>query len=759
MSDRLSSIIPADSPIRDWYGRATKTRLRKRLWLVALVVSWWLTVISIPVWAVARYKEVKIRWLQAWIVTVIAAVVAGVCLVQGFHAPSDYLWALLAPWTRELPALLVVVIVSATVYAVTGWKWSKGAGEVTAVRDKKNGIEREDRFAQRADVIAEIVLRPGERFHSERLTLGYAKLKRAPGEVQVTKTKKRWVAPPTDKHVAVFGPTGSGKTSSFLIPQVLSDVEGNMIIASGKPDILAHTVEYRRKLGEVTLYDLSGLAARYGESCLWSPLDSSITFWGAHRTANAFVESRPEGNDPKAEFWNQNAKQMLACALFAAAQSDKSMADVMNWVSLGVTGGGEKHIQAHLEAANKEDGAEQALNAWRTFLEGREEYRRDVLQTLATKLFAFAEKRVLEMAETSSDFRMGRPVLDPAEFVRGKRNTHYLISEPHDKGRFGPVIATQISDIIEAQVTMKASLPEGEEPTPLWIFIDEAATSVLLPNLDDLTATARGDGIRLCLVFQNKSQLDAAIGPERTNTVLNNCSVTMFLTGCKDSSTLSWLDHIAGSYAEEARTLSEQHGDDSRVSITRAQRDARVAPASYVRQLKSDEALIVYGNLPITKVELVRWFEDPELRRRAGATSEDEGEQMAFDLDTEPAVTFVEAEVSSTPPPRMPDPEPVPTPVPAKALPPPASQLVRETLVPDPPKPIPQPVAVPAPDKPLPPVFDLSWWENGSYTPPQRPMTHGELRAALHAADFDQALVHRDLERNAGKKRRLRRSS
>src|SRR5690606_11748261 len=110
-----------------------------------------------------------------------------------------------------------------------------------------------------------------------------------------------------------------------------------------------------------------------------------------------------------------------------------------------------------------------------------------------------------------------------------------------------------------------------------------------------------------------------------------------------------------------------------RVSITRAQRDARVAPASYVRQLKSDEALIVYGNLPITKVELVRWFEDPELRRRAGATSEDEGEQMAFDLDTEPAVTFVEAEVSSTPPPRMPDPEPVPTPVPAKALPPPAS--------------------------------------------------------------------------------------
>src|SRR5690606_37096042 len=155
----------------------------------------------------------------------------------------------------------------------------------------------------------------------------------------------------------------------------------------------------------------------------------------------------------------------------------------------------------------------------------------------------------------------------------------------------------------------------------------------------------------------------------------------------------------------------------------------------------------------------VRWFEDPELRRRAGATSEDEGEQMAFDLDTEPAVTFVEAEVSSTPPPRMPDPEPVPTPVPAKALPAPASQLVRETLVPDPPKPIPQPVAVPAPDKPLPPVFDLTWWENGSYTPPQRPMTHGELRAALHAADFDQALVHRDLERNAGKKRRLRRSS
>ena len=57
--------------------------------------------------------------------------------------------------------------------------------------------------------------------------------------------------------IAVIGPTGCGKTSEFAIPGVL-DWVGPAILLSVKRDLMDSTIERRRKLGKVRVFDPGG---------------------------------------------------------------------------------------------------------------------------------------------------------------------------------------------------------------------------------------------------------------------------------------------------------------------------------------------------------------------------------------------------------------------------------------------------------------------------------------------------------------------
>jgi type IV secretion system protein VirD4 len=150
-----------------------------------------------------------------------------------------------------------------------------------------------------------------------RLTLGYAGRSLIAAEPQTS--------------LAVVGPTGCGKTAGFAIPALL-EWEGPVIATSVKNDLLDPTLERRRQLGKVWIYDPTGKSGH--PSHRWTPLSSCATWAGAMRIAAWLCEAAQPKIDTvtDGDYWYTQARKALAPYLHAAAIDGRSMADVVRWI-------------------------------------------------------------------------------------------------------------------------------------------------------------------------------------------------------------------------------------------------------------------------------------------------------------------------------------------------------------------------------------------------------------------------------------------
>jgi len=114
-------------------------------------------------------------------------------------------------------------------------------------------------------------------------------------------------------------------------------------------------------LGDVLVYDPTGSTGVPTSG--WTPLAGCHTWGGAQRTA-AWLTSAAQttrGALADADFWYAAAAKLLAPFLFAAATSERTMADVVRWIDMQ-----EEHdVQVALEEAGVEAATIAAEASWR----------------------------------------------------------------------------------------------------------------------------------------------------------------------------------------------------------------------------------------------------------------------------------------------------------------------------------------------------------------------------------------------------------
>ncbi len=188
------------------------------------------------------------------------------------------------------------------------WGWWQGR----AGRSGPLGV-RGTGFAQRRDLDRLIIETPTP----GRLTLGYA--------------GRHLVAAEARTSLAVVGPTGCGKTAGFAIPALL-EWNGPVIATSVKNDLLDPTLERRRSLGKVWIYDPTGRSGHPAHR--WTPLSSCNTWAGAMRIAAWLCEAAQPKMDSvtDGDYWYTQARKALAPYLYAAATDHRTMADVVRWI-------------------------------------------------------------------------------------------------------------------------------------------------------------------------------------------------------------------------------------------------------------------------------------------------------------------------------------------------------------------------------------------------------------------------------------------
>jgi type IV secretion system protein VirD4 len=464
---------------------------------------------------------------------------------------------------------------------------------VTRERSGQSGDDRGARWASRRE-LAVLVRRVGRAGRpAGRLALGYhgGRLLRA-----------------EHRHALVaFGPPQSGKSAGLAIPALL-EWEGPAVASSIKTDLLSATFARRRQLGEVFVFDpfeLSGIAGH-----TWSPLRGAGTWDGALEvawrlaSAGELDQRGVEGGD----FWAIAAEQRLAPLLYAAAQTDGSIEQVVAWTY----GQGTRALDSALEgllarAWTKQDqlDARAAYEAVRAFEAQADRTRSSIEATAQALLRAYRFTRVARSAH-------GCEIT--AERLLAANSTLYLIGDAKASKLLRPIFLALLSEVVDAAYAL-ANRHGGRLERPLLVCLDEAGNVAPLPNLAEIASTAPSHNIQLISIFHDLAQARSRYR-QQAETVVNSHRARMLLPGVADLETLRYFSGLVGE--QEQRELTRTSGRGGTTRSYGRRRTPLMSPEA-LRQLPDGHALLLYGRLAPVRVRLRTWFANRRLRRLARA--------------------------------------------------------------------------------------------------------------------------------------------
>ena len=412
--------------------------------------------------------------------------------------------------------------------------------------------------------------------HDERLGLG----RRATERWRPTSME---LATPASSSLLILGPTQSGKTSSLIIPALMS-WRGPVFAASVKDDLVASTAAWRRSRGPVSVLDPSNPGRPHGVS--FNPVAMGRTLEEARQVSwqlcSAAADDLP-GTD--ATFWSQMAAKHLAPLLVAAAYARGDAETVARWI--------DRRDRYEPERLLQEAGEGDALEWLEAALDRDERQLSSVYATLETLL---------------APLRGGTeaPGFDPSRLLEGE-GTLYLCATAHDQRRFRPLF-TATTEILLTHAFALARQQGGRLQKPLLVVLDEAAAIAPLRELDVLAATCASHGITLVTCFQDLAQVRARYGP-RTETVVNNHTTRVLLSGLADPGSAELLGILTGSARAQVarRALSGQQVSDERRAILEPHE---------LRRMPVHTGVVISGRMAPVRLRLVPWWRQGDVARR-----------------------------------------------------------------------------------------------------------------------------------------------
>jgi len=466
------------------------------------------------------------------------------------------------------------------------------------VQWQRRGNAGETRWADKADLDPIRVYRGGKIF--ARIPV----LRRLPGVipptrgVELARLDKPLIRPMLavenqQSHTLVVAGTRSGKTAGLCIPALLT-FNGCVIATSVKNDLIDQTIERRRRMGRVFVFD--PVQATEYESSGWSPLVSSRDWRSAQRTAASLIDVAisSEGSSGNMQFFSRMAQQTLPCMLFAAAISKGNMRNVVRWLHRI----NDKATQGEITTILKYAKNSQAIDAWKGFVTKEPKMRGDIAATIASALISYEDERVQKNAETTDLF--------PEEFFNGEANTLYVVAPMAEQSRLEPVFVALMQSFLLWVTEQPAPLD-----TPCLCVLDEAANIAALPLLPELLSTIGGQKVQVLTAWQDFSQIHARYG-DKKNTILNNSRAKLVLPGVSDPETIRYFSDVAGEASEE-----EFHSTDPTKRKGSSYGRRSILNAAVIREQRFGRGILVYGHLPPARVRLRLYFRDKELKRLA----------------------------------------------------------------------------------------------------------------------------------------------
>jgi type IV secretion system protein VirD4 len=417
-----------------------------------------------------------------------------------------------------------------------------------------------------------------------------------------------------DSHVMALGPPRCGKTSCFMIPNVLA-AKGPVISTSTKDDVLRATLAGRSARGTCWLFDpFNEVRAPEGVRRLrWSPVSHCSDWTVAQLVCADLVNAAGIGGGSSDPHWRAQALAMIETLMHAAAVGGLGIDAVAQWINRRDLRPAEEVL------ATRGDPLAMDVMAGMSRIEARE--LSSVFSTASDAIAAYRTQPALESGR-------GDPNLTPAQLV-GSGDTIYVVASSEVQDLVAPTVVMLIGRVVAAAYARTREIGAGVGE-PLLLALDEAANIAPIKSLPRILSEGASQGVLVAACFQDLSQTRQRWGSEADG-FLTQFGGKLIFAGVAQRSALEDISLLCGETEVPVRSVSATlqapprgrrwAGSPSLTTSWSTRRQATFSPAVISKGVPG-HALYLEGAADPGWVPLTHWKDDLGLRAAMAPTLE-----------------------------------------------------------------------------------------------------------------------------------------
>ncbi|MGR3512144.1 MAG: type IV secretory system conjugative DNA transfer family protein [Paracoccaceae bacterium] len=401
----------------------------------------------------------------------------------------------------------------------------------------------------------------------------------------------------TFPHALIVAPTGRGKTTGFVIPNLLT-WQGSAVVLDVKGECYEASARHRATAGD-RVYR-------------FAPTD-----WETRRTHRYNPLLRIyELKDPA----RQQMELLLLATLFLQNDNDRVQGLLKGGIDLFVAAG-ILAFQRHRPTLGEIYRiAASGGHKQKEYLSRAHEVRNPAARLIFTRLASTNNDTLtsyVSLLMTSGLDQWQNPAIDDATAVsdfdfrtiRKQPFSVYLVVQPLMVKPLAPLIRLFFSDLLSA---LQEKKPGPDEPWPVMILLDEFNRLGKMPIVAESIEILRQYRGHLAIVTQTIPAIDEIYGENTRRALQGNAGIKLYLTP-SDEKTVEELSKAVGKTTKTVVTQSRAIGKNPFEGRSQSERTEEVSllPEDEARRLPLDEIVVVVDAQMPVRAKRVVYFEDP----------------------------------------------------------------------------------------------------------------------------------------------------
>ncbi len=385
---------------------------------------------------------------------------------------------------------------------------------------------------------------------------GYAKIntpQKAEGTIlgQLDKSGKKLIN--TDmksrmnKHVAVFGCSGSGKSRGYARPFIIQTVKRreSVIVTDPKGELYESTAQYLKDNGYIVrVFDLVHPDKSDGWDCLKELRGDEIR---AQIFASVVIQNTGTG---KGDVWDNAAMSLLKALMLRVERGHdyktlgkQSIGDAYDLIQNPL---GEKYLDTMFDSMSLAQDEQLCVGPYMTFKQGSDNMRGNIITGLSNRLQVF-QADIIKRITAKDDIDLTLPAKKPCAYF-------CIMSDQHSALNFLSTLFFSFAFIDQVDY---ADTHGNKCPVPINYLLDEFPNIGTIADFEKKIATVRSRDINISVIFQNITQLEERYPNGKWQTILSNCD-THLLLGCNDPITAKFISDRAGETTVKVGTVQHE---------------------------------------------------------------------------------------------------------------------------------------------------------------------------------------------------------